>query len=178
MIKKNVYRILVIAGMVVFLFIPGFSFSHAITNTREYLITRSDVSKLNSSIDASEDNISALRKKIKDNRSADSVDMEDPTAIYNFVTNLPGVSNVNAQILGINGDKYVSMGEFKPNVSMGEDKPDVSKNIDGIQIMVTVDDINKFTEDLEKQNIPFETLNVIYPEKKIIMRYNTKGGLS
>lgn len=169
MIKKNVYRILVIAGMVVFLFIPGFSFSHAITNTREYLSTRSDVSKLNSSIDASEDNISALRKKIKDNRSAGSVDMEDPTAIYNFVTNLPGVSNVNAQILGINGDKYVSMGEFKP---------DVSKNIDGIQIMVTVDDINKFTEDLEKQNIPFETLNVIYPEKKIIMRYNTKGGLS
>lgn len=169
MIKKNMYRILVIAGMVVFLFIPGFSFSHAITNTREYLTTRTDVAKLNNSIDSSEDQISALRKQIQHNRGTDAIDMENPTAIYNFVTNIPGVSNVNAQVLGINGDKYVSMGEFKPNVL---------SNIDGIQIMVTVEDIDKFTEALEKQNIPFETLNVIYPEKKVIMRYNTKGGLS
>lgn len=169
MIKKNVYRILVIAGMVVFLFIPGFSFSHAITNTKDYLSTRSQVSKLNKSIDSSESSISSLRKRIQENRGADAIDMEDPTAIYNFVTNIPGVSNVNAQILGINGDKYVSMGEFKP---------DSSSNIDGIQIMVTVDDIDKFIGTLEQENMPFETLNVIYPEKKIIMRYNTKGGLS
>ena len=165
---KNVPRIVVILIMGIIMIIPAFSIKQAIVNTREYRDVRNTIEKSNTEINKYQTGIDEGRKAIKDYRGANAVDLENANALYDAVKALPTVSNVEANIISINGNNIKVMGDFNPK--------DANAKLPGIQLVVSVKDMNKFMQGLKELKTPYTTLNVIYPENKVVIRYNTQGG--
>lgn len=162
-------KIFTVVGLAACLLVPVFRPTTAFQNTKAYIQLRKEVKELNGSISNIDNEIASERKKINELRG-EGVDAENPKDIYNVVTAIEGVKSIEAQIISINGNNIRAVSEFNPEAS--------NVQADGIQIALKVDDLNNFLTKLNELNIPYETINVIYPENKVVVRFNTKGGLS
>lgn len=168
--KNIIARGLVIVGMVGTLFVGGvFNMGSSKANLDEYKTTLDKMKALNTEYDGLVSETSKIRKKLQEVRGAEAPDLESVDALYKSVSTLAGVKEVNARLLRISADSAKEVAEYVEG-----DKRNA--NADGIIMNITVDDIPKFLEELEKLKTPYYSLNVVYPGSEVVIRYNTKGG--
>lgn len=148
--------------------IPAFRPTTGLSNILRYNELRHGVEKSNSNLSTVDNSISALRKKINEYRGT-TVDAEDAKSVYTAVTSISGITAKEAKVITINQDTSAVSGDFNPEAD--------NTKIDGIQLTLHVSDITAFMTALSALNLPYEAINVVYPENKIIVKFNTKGGL-
>lgn len=162
------YKILLILVIVGIMFIPIFRPTTALSNLLHYLELRKNIIETNEELSTVDNKISALRKKIAENRGAD-IDAESAKDVYTKVSSIDGIESIEAKIISINQDTSAVIGDYSPDAD--------TSNIDGIQMTIYVKDISAFMTELNKLNLTYEAINVIYTENKIVVKFNTKGGL-
>ena len=166
---KYVSRIIAIVLVVGAMFIPAFKITTAIANTKDYISVRKDVKYLNGKVNGLQDQIVENRKAIKEARAKNLVDLEDANALYETVSKLSGVSKVDAMVVKLDGNTVTKVKDFNPKEN--------NSKIQGLRLVVTTKDLNKFLKDLNSLQTPYTTLNIIYPENKVVIIYNTQGGV-
>lgn len=172
MINKNILiRIVAIGAMIgVMFFVDVLKINTATQSFKEYLGATKKVEQLNKENENLVNETSKTKKKLGEVRGADAVDLEDVNALYNAVTSIEGVESGSGKLLRISGEEVKILDDYS--------KEDLEKNnkADGVQIMIQVTDINVVLGKLGELKTPYTGLNVIYPEKKIVVTYNTRGG--
>ena len=163
----NKSKIVVIILLIIVLLIHGIGVKNAFINFRSYNKVRKDVKQLNNSLTSIDDRIETSRKKITE-AQGDKVNSDDVTSIYNAVKEI-GVTSIEAQILSISGEVIKTTSDY----TEGQDYT----GADGIQIIVTVDNVDDYMNKLNELKLVYLSLNVVYPDKKVVMRFNTKGGV-
>ena len=166
--SANKIKVVAISVMLSSMLIPAFKPTTALSNAKAYKIVRKNVKDLNKSLSTIDKEIEAKRKSINE-IIGDTVDAENPVDLYNKIKGLPGITAIEATSLAINGDTIKIKGEFNPDAE--------NQNIDGIQLILSVDNIPNFITEISKFNLPYETVNVIYAENKIIVNLSTRGGV-
>lgn len=158
--------IILVLGLSLFL-IPSFKIKSAVVNLASYNNIRKDIKELNSSLGSIDGRIESNKKAINE-AQGDAVNSENVDALFKAVNDL-GVTSIEASILSINGSIIKTVSDY----TEGQDYT----GVDGIQIIVGVEDVDAYMEKLSGLKLTYESLNVVYPEKKIVIRFNTKGGV-
>ena len=162
------YKLVIIVLIIGAMFIPAFRPTTALSNILRYSELRKSVSSTNKQLDTVDNSISALRKKVNELRG-DSVDAESANDVYEKVSAIGGITSIEAKVISINQDTSAVIGDFDP-------KADNSK-IDGLQVTIYVDNVDTFITELSKLSLPYEAINVVYTENKLVIKFNVKGGL-
>ncbi len=166
-----IFKVIVIGGMIfAVLFVDVLKVKSGLSNFKEYVSAVKKVESYNSEMENLVDETSKVKKKLSEIRGADAVDLEDVNALFNAVTSIEGVENSAAKLLRITGKELKILDDYS------KDNPEKNNKADGVQIMIQVKDINAFIKKLGGLKTPYTSLNVIYPENKIVVTYNTKGG--
>lgn len=169
--KNLIFNIsIVICILVGSVFIAPMKASTSMANLKDYAQSIRKIKNVNEEIDGMKDKISTSRKELQELRGSSAVDLEDADAIYKAVTSINGVLEKSALLLRIDDGTTSVRAEYDEN------NKEVTSRADGIQITVKVKDIFLYIRDFEKLKLPVESLNVVYPENKVIMTLNTKGG--
>lgn len=169
---KNVIfnLIIVVCILVGSIFIAPMKASTAMTNLKDYTKSIQEIKQVSKDIDGMKDKVSASRKQLQELRGNSAVDLEDADAIYKAVTSIDGVIEKSALLLRIDDGTTSVRAEYDEN------NKEVTSRADGIQITVKVKDVFLYIHNFEALKLPVESLNVVYPENKVIMTLNTKGG--
>lgn len=162
------YKIGIIAILICAMIVPAFRPTTALSNLISYMNLRKDIVTSNNTLSTSNNTISALRKKINGARD-NKIDAEDANAVYTAAIGIAGVTSNETKVISINQDTTAIVSDFDP-------KADNSK-IDGIQITIYASDVKAYIVELSKLNLPYEVINAVYPENKVVIKFNTKGGL-
>lgn len=169
---KNVIlnSIIVVSLIVAMLFIGPVKMSTAIDAYKDYTSTIKKINTVNDNIDGAKDKVSASRKKLQEIRGTSAVNLEDANALYDAITSLDGVEEKSALLLRI------ADGTTSVRAEYDENNKELVSRADGIQITVKVKDIYLYMRKFNSLKIPVESLNIVYPENRIIIILNTKGG--
>lgn len=170
--KKGLIVKLVIIGGMIFavLFVDVLKVKSGWANFRNYVSSVKKVESFNSEMENLVNETSKAKKKLSEIRGADAVDLEDVNALYNAVVKLEGVENHAGKLLRISGQEIKILDDYS------KDNLEKNNKADGVQIIVQVKEIQPFLTKLGELKTPYTSLNVIYPENKIVVTYNTKGG--
>lgn len=161
--------ILAVILVVLLLFVPDLKLHSAVKGIGNYLDAVDKLESYDVTMNELIDETSKIRKSINDTRTNKDVDIQDIVSIYNNITSIKGIDkNVDASLIRLTSSVPKEIGTYDP-----ENTSNVS-NADGIKIILTVDDISSFLAEFEKLQIPAMSLNVVYPEKKIIIVVNTQ----
>lgn len=171
MMKNVIFNgALVVAIVAAIIFVGPIKSSTAIDIYKDYFSSMKQINKVNDEIDGMKDQVSEARKKLQEVRGSSAVNLENADDIYKAVTSIEGVEEKSALLLRITDGTASVRAEYNEN-----DK-DTTARADGIQITVKVKDIFLYMPKFQELKLPVESLNVVYPENKIIMTLNTKGG--
>lgn len=169
--KNVIFNSITVISLILVMAILGpFKLSTAFSEYKDYTSTMKKINSVNDDMDKAKDKISASRKKLQEIRGASAVDLEDANALYEAVTSLDGVEEKSALLLRI------ADGTTSVRADYDENNKDIAKRADGIQITVKVKDISLYMRKFNSLKIPVESLNIVYPENRIIVILNTKGG--
>lgn len=169
--KGIVIKLVIIGGMLVaVLFVDALKVKSGWTNFREYVSSVKKVESFNGEMENLVNETSKAKKKLSEIRGAEAVDLEDVNALYNAVTSIEGVENHAGKLLRISGQEIKILEDYS------KDNLDKNNKADGVQIIVQVKEIKDFLAKLGELKTPYTSLNVIYPENKVVVTYNTKGG--
>lgn len=170
--KKGITIKLAIIGgiLVAVLFVDALNVKTGLANFKEYVSSVNKVESFNEEMENLVNETSKAKKKLSEIRGAEAVDLEDVNALYNAVTSIEGVENHGGKLLRISGQEVKILDDYS--------KDNLNKNnkADGVQIIVQVKEIKGFLAKLGELKTPYTSLNVIYPENKVVVTYNTKGG--
>ena len=162
------HKFIIIGILIGVLFIPAFRPTTAISNLGTYIGLRKQIINANNTLSTSNNTIASLRKSINGARD-NKIDAEDANAVYKAVTSIGGITSSEIKVISINQDTTAIVGDFDP-------KADNTK-IDGIQVTIYSNDIKAYMTELSKLNLTYEVINAVYPENKLVIKFNTKGGL-
>ena len=169
--KGLIVKLVIIGGMVfAILFVDVLKVKTAWSNFKDYVGSVKKVESFNDEMENLVNETSKAKKKLSEIRGADAVDLEDVNALYNAVTSIDGVENHAGKLLRISGQEIKILDDYS------KDNLEKNNKADGVQILVQVKDIQGFLKKLGELKTPYTSLNVIYPENKIVVTYNTKGG--
>lgn len=161
--------ILAILLVVLLLFIPDLRLHSAIKGVSNYLSAVSKLESYDVTMNELIDETSKIRENINDTRTNKDVDIQDIVSIYKNVTAIKGINdNIDASLVRLTSSVPKEISTYDP------DNTSNVSNADGIKMILTVDDIEDFLAEYEKLQIPTMSLNVVYPEKKVIIVINTQ----
>ena len=162
------YKIGIIAILLCAMVVPAFRPTTALSNLINYMNLRKEIVTEDNTLNTSNNTISSLRKKINGSRD-NKIDAEDANAVYKAAIDIAGITSKEAKVISINQDTTAIVGDFDPNAD--------NSKIDGIQLTIYASDIKAYITELSKLNLPYEVINAVYPENKVVIKFNTKGGL-
>ena len=166
-IKEDLILIAVL--VVLLIVVPDLKLNSAIKDVKNYLGAVNKLESYDSSMSNLVDETSKVRKELNSTRTNKDVDIQDIVSIYNGITALKGVDkNIDASLIRVTSSVPKEIGTYDP-----ENTANVS-NADGIKLTLNVEDIDSFLAEFEKLQIPTMSLNVIYPEKKVVIVVNTQ----
>lgn len=167
---KYVARIVVIVLMLVAMIIPAFRPDTGIKNLKEFKHLRGQVETLNNKASDAQNQISIDRKAINEKKGDSNINLDNAKELSDKVSTLPGVDKATSEVIKFDGENITVVGPLSKDNTQGV--------IPGVQITVTVKDINKFLAALKELDTPYLSVNIVYPENKVVVRYNTQGGFS
>lgn len=170
MIRKNYLQIIVCCVLLGIISLPTINIVKGISNNIEFNHLVSTTKNLNTQLNSVNSEIQQYQNSIMKYGESEGINVNSVSSLYNMVSKLSGVTNVQAQIINFNADgSTTQVCKYNPNMQVA--------TANGIKIEITAKDIKSVINELESKRIPCYSMNIIYPENKLTVIYNT-GGLN